>query len=128
MKTHILFTHSPLFPTPAQLDSRETGAVAEFWGIVREAEGALTLQGLHYEAYIPMAEKLLSRLLHEIAQIHPCHCVEFAHRLGWVPVGEASLWIRVQSRHRAQAFAFMAESITRLKTDVPVWKMIQRPL
>jgi molybdopterin synthase catalytic subunit len=46
----------------------------------------------------------------------------FIHRLGWVPVGEASLFVRVLSAHRGEALRFLAEAINRLKTDVPIWK------
>jgi len=50
--------------------------------------------------------------------------VEFIHRLGWVPVGEASLYIRVLSSHRAEGLRFLADSIDRLKQDVPIWKRV----
>jgi molybdopterin synthase catalytic subunit len=42
--------------------------------------------------------------------------------LEFVPVGEASLFIRITSRHRQASLAMMAELIDRLKADVPIWK------
>jgi hypothetical protein len=44
-----------------------------------------------------------------------------------VPVGEASLVIRVLSSHRAEGLAFLAEAVIRLKQDVPIWKMAAAP-
>jgi molybdopterin synthase catalytic subunit len=87
-------------------------------------EGDRRLEGLLYEAYLPMAHKYLDRIFRELEGMYPCHCVEFVHRLGWVPVNEASLWMRVQSSHRGEAFGMLSESIRRMKIDVPIWKSI----
>jgi molybdopterin synthase catalytic subunit len=123
MKTEIVFTHEPIVATSPALPSREIGACVEFQGIVREIEQGQPLAGLHYEAYESMARRILDRHFAELGAKHPCAAVLFVHRLGWVPVGEASLFIRVLSAHRGEALAFLAECIDRLKTDVPVWKM-----
>lgn len=122
MQVEIVFTHKPIVIPPAQLPSREIGACIEFQGIVRELEQGEALAGLGYEAHEPMARTLLARHFAELAQQHPCAAVLFIHRLGWVPVGEASLFIRVLSAHRGEALRFLAEAIDRLKTDVPIWK------
>jgi molybdopterin synthase catalytic subunit len=37
-------------------------------------------------------------------------------------VGEASLFVRVQSKHRGPALAFCGALIDRMKEDVPIWK------
>lgn len=124
MLVEIQFTHSPIEVTggaPAW-PSREIGACLEFRGIVRELENGAALAGLHYEAYELMARKLLDRHFAELAALHPCTAVTFIHRLGWVPVGEASLYIRVLSAHRGEGLAFLAAAIDRLKQDVPIWK------
>lgn len=125
MKIQIHFTEDPICVPSADPHSREIGAIAEFWGVVREAEGTQKLAGLFYEAHPTMAQKHMERILHELERLHPCDSFDFIHRLGWVPVGEASLWIRVQSRHRAEAFALLSESIRRMKVDVPIWKNIR---
>jgi len=122
MKTEILFTHEPIVVPPLGLPSREIGACVEFQGIVREMEGEQTLTGLFYEAYEAMARPLLEKHFAELAAIHPCADVLFIHRLGWVPVGEASLFVRVISAHRGESLRFLADAIDRLKKDVPIWK------
>jgi len=122
MQIVIEFTHGPIAPPALDLPSREIGASLEFSGIVRELENGAPLKGLHYEAHEPMARKHLVRHMEETGLLHPCEAVHFIHRLGWVPVNEASLFVRVLSAHRGEALEFLAELINRLKTDVPIWK------
>jgi molybdopterin synthase catalytic subunit len=122
MKTEIIFTRTPIeIPvfTPA---SKEIGASVEFYGLVREMENGNPLLGLDYEAYEPMAARQLERIFNELNQLHPVAAVTLIHRLGWVPVGEASLFVRVQSAHRGEALAFCGQAIDRMKLDVPIWK------
>ena len=107
---------------PQKLPSNEIGACLEFFGIVRELENGKKIPGLHYEAHEAMARKELEKIFNELAGHHPCEEMYFSHRLGFVPVGEASLFIRIAARHRQAALTLMAELIDRLKTDVPVWK------
>ena len=124
MKIAITFTDDAIVVPELALPTREIGAVVEFQGLVREMEGGDALEGLFYEAYEGMAEKVLRAHLEELGEIHGCTAVEFIHRLGWVPVGEASLYIRVLSSHRAEGLRFLADSIDRLKQDVPIWKRV----
>ena len=123
MKTHIAFTRSPIVPPVAPPAAREIGAVLEFSGVVRESENGKKIPGLRYEAYEPMARSQLEKICAELAAKHACEELWFIHRLEFVPVGEPSLFIRINARHRGPALALMAELIDRLKTDVPVWKI-----
>ena len=125
MDIEIHFTDQRITVPVVSLPSREIGAVVEFHGIVRELEGERALSGLLYEAYEPMARKVLERHLAELGEIHGCAAVYFIHRTGWVPVGEASLYLSVASSHRAEALRFLADAIDRLKLDVPIWKRVE---
>jgi molybdopterin synthase catalytic subunit len=122
MKTRIEFTRSPIVPPAREFSTREIGACLEFSGVVRELENGVKIPGLFYEAYEPMARMELEKILRELAANNPCEEVVFIHRLDFVPVGEASLFIRIGARHRRAALALMGELIDRLKADVPVWK------
>jgi molybdopterin synthase catalytic subunit len=124
MHFSILFTNSPIVVPAASTGARETGAVVEFHGVVRELENGVPLSGLHYEAYEPMARRQLESIFEALERSAPVHSVEFIHRLGWVPVGEASLYIRVMASHRGEAFAFCKETIDAMKRDVPIWKTV----
>ncbi|MEI9896852.1 MAG: molybdenum cofactor biosynthesis protein MoaE [Chthoniobacter sp.] len=126
MEKQIAFTTAPIVIPPATLPSREIGACVEFQGIVRELEQGQALAGLQYEAHESMARRHLERIFDELCAVHPCAGVVFIHRLGWVPVGEASLFVRVISSHRGEALRFLAEAIDRMKADVPIWKCAPR--
>ena len=122
METHITFTRGPIAVPALALPSREIGTCVEFSGIVREMERGSVLAGLHYEAYEPMAARQLARIFDELNAAHPCAAVHFIHRLGWVPVGEASLFVRVLAEHRGEALRFLTAAIDRMKADAPIWK------
>ena len=123
MKTRIEFIRIPIVPPAAKLMSREIGAVLEFSGLVRELENGRKIPGLRYEAYEPMARTQLEKIFQEVGIKMPYDEIHFIHRLDFVPVGEASLFIRISAGHRQPALALMGELIDRLKADVPVWKM-----
>lgn len=122
MQIEIQFTHEPIVVPPLTLPSREIGACVEFQGLVREMEKGEPLTGLSYEAYHPMAGQQMCRIFEELATVHPCEAVHFIHRLGWVPVGEVSIFIRVLGSHRGEALALCGAAINRMKADVPIWK------
>lgn len=99
-----------------------TGARAEFAGIVRGEEAGRDIAALEYEAYQPMAENVMRRILTELGQRHPCQSVHVTHRIGVIPVGETAVQIIALARHRAEAFAMLTGFMDRLKQDVPIWK------
>jgi molybdopterin synthase catalytic subunit len=99
-----------------------TGAIVEFHGIVRAQEQDREIDALHYEAYGEMARKQFEKIIAELNALHPVHSIVITHRLGRVPVGQPSLYIRVHSAHRAEAFAFASKLIDQMKEDVPIWK------
>jgi molybdopterin synthase catalytic subunit len=123
----IQFTEQPISPPLLELPSKEIGACVEFQGIVRAREKGQVLEGLRYEAYEPMARRVLDRIFDELAAEQGCDAVLFIHRLGWVPVGEASLFVRVLAAHRGEALRFCADAIDRMKADVPIWKVSSPP-
>ena len=125
MIEQVTFTHDAIVVPPLVLPSREIGACVEFLGIVRELEGGNALAGLHYEAYESMARKQFTKVFAELAEQYPILAVTLIHRLGWVPIGETSLFIRVLAGHRAEAFHFCHRAIDRMKEDVPIWKVIR---
>ena len=122
MEISIEFTTAPIVAPPLMLPGREIGASVEFLGIVRELEQGAALSGLHYEAHESMAARHLRRIFEELTAANPCQTVQFIHRLGFVAVGEASLFIRVLASHRGEALRFCADAIDRMKADVPIWK------
>ena len=119
----VIFTREKISPPELALTGKEVGAVVEFWGIVRETEGERSLSGLHYEAYESMARSEFARIAEELSRQFPVQSALVIHRLDWVPVGEASLFARVCSKHRGAALGFCEALIDRMKEDVPIWKV-----
>lgn len=122
MDADVIFTHDLIVAPPLRLPSHEVGACVEFLGIVRELEAGAPLTGLLYEAYEPMARRMFARIIGDLEKEHPARMVTVIHRLGWVPVGEASLFVRVIAKHRGPALGFCGALIDRMKADVPIWK------
>ncbi|HMN95527.1 MAG TPA: molybdenum cofactor biosynthesis protein MoaE [Phycisphaerales bacterium] len=77
---------------------------------------------LEYEAYEPMALRLMSDLAEQVAERHDLGLVRVHHALGAVPIGAASVLIQVAAGHRDAAFAACRTLIDRLKLEVPIWK------
>jgi len=94
----------------------------DFFGVVRENENDTTISGLEYEAFVEMAEAELARISEETAQKFSLGSVIVHHRIGFVPAGEASLFVRVSARHRGAAFAGSQQLVELLKARVPIWK------
>ncbi len=87
-----------------------------FHGVTRE------VPALEYEAYAEMAlSKLRSVALSAVARHGLCRAA-VAHRVGTVPLSEASVVIGVSAPHRAEAFAGAREIIDELKAQAPIWK------
>ena len=104
------------------------GAVAEFSGVVRDQENGESIAAIEYEAFSPMAENEMRRILSSLAEIHPCLAAKVVHRVGIIPVGATAIQVVILARHRDPAFAMLAEFMNLLKKDVPIWKRLALPL
>jgi molybdopterin synthase catalytic subunit len=111
------------------------GAVVTFLGQTRETPGTPApgevvpagvegqrVEGLSYEAFVPMAVGVLDAIADEIAQRYGVDRIAILHRTGEVPVGEASVLIVAAAEHRAQAFEACRYAIEELKARAPIWK------
>ena len=98
------------------------GAAVYFTGVVRAQEAGQPIRALEYEAFVPMAEHQFELIFQKIEAQWPIDSVRLVHRVGVVPVNEASLWVEVLAPHRAQAFAACQFLIDELKRTVPIWK------
>lgn len=92
------------------------GAIVAFQGTTRE------VQRLDYEAYVEMAEQRIRQILTECLESHGLQAIAAEHRVGSVPLGEASVIVAVSAAHRAEAFAGAREAIDRIKAEAPIWK------
>jgi molybdopterin synthase catalytic subunit len=109
-------------PLVRQASQPAAGAVVAFIGITREFTGTKQTVELAYESYRELALTRLSQLEDSARQRWPLVECIVVHRLGLVPVGEASVAVTVSSAHRRIAFEAAEWLIDALKRDVPIWK------
>ncbi len=92
------------------------GAIVCFEGTTRDVER------LEYEAYGEMARERIAAILHSCVERHGLEAAAAEHRVGGVPLGEASVIVAVSAAHRAEAFAGAREAIDAIKAQAPIWK------
>jgi MoaE-MoaD fusion protein len=121
--THCRVVERPLALAEAveMVRSPARGAVVTFQGDVRAETKGRKVTHLEYEAYLPMAERSLSRIAAELEQEHGA-AVAIVHRVGHLLPGEAAVVIACAAPHRAAAFRACEGAIERLKREVPIWK------
>ncbi|XP_042806058.1 molybdopterin synthase catalytic subunit isoform X1 [Panthera onca] len=98
------------------------GAVSLFVGTTRNNFEGKKVISLEYEAYLPMAENEIRKICSDIRQKWPVKHIAVFHRLGLVPVSEASIIIAVSSAHRTSSLEAVSYAIDTLKAKVPIWK------
>jgi molybdopterin synthase catalytic subunit len=103
------------------------GACVVFEGVVRNHHQGKPVESIFYDAYRPMAEKEIARIVDGVQKEFPDVAVGVAHRLGHLRVGDASIVIACCSPHRGVAFDACRAMIDRIKQTVPIWKKERGP-
>jgi len=98
------------------------GGIATFTGMVRLHSRGTTIDHLEYEAYAPMAIKVMTELCNEIEAEIPGTRIAVEHRVGTLQIGDIAVVIAAAAPHRAEAFTACRAMIDRLKDRVPIWK------
>ncbi|MBI4514779.1 MAG: molybdenum cofactor biosynthesis protein MoaE [Deltaproteobacteria bacterium] len=118
-----IVTHAiALGPLLAAVSDPAAGAVVTFLGTTRNENEGRRVTELEYEAYPEMAVAELCKIGDTAKARWPIHAIAIVHRIGVVPIGEASVAIAVSAGHRAAAFEACRFAIDRLKEVVPIWK------
>ena len=100
----------------------DCGALAVFLGTTRDHHDGRRVVRLAYEAYEPMALAALESLEREAAGRYEIAACRIVHRLGEVPLSEASVAVIVAAGHRGPAFDACRWAMDELKRTVPIWK------
>jgi molybdopterin synthase catalytic subunit len=106
---------------------RSDGAYVLFEGVVRNHHDGRSVESIFYDAYRPMAEKEMQKIVREVEQRYPDVIVAVLHRLGHLVVGESSIAIVAASPHRVESFEAARMMIDRIKETVPIWKKERGP-
>jgi molybdopterin synthase catalytic subunit len=128
MKRHVRISTEPINEAALQAERQASvgaGAVVYFIGLVRGIEAGAAIEGLEYESFQRMVEHQFDLLLDRVQKRWPIESVRLVHRIGFVKVNEASLWVEIVAPHRSEAFAASQWLIDEMKKVVPIWKKPQ---
>jgi molybdopterin synthase catalytic subunit len=99
------------------------GAVVTFVGRARDrADDGRGVLELEYEAYPEMAESVLAAIEREAQERWADASVSVVHRVGIVPIGEATVAIVTAAPHRSDAYEANRFVIEAIKERLPIWK------
>ena len=112
------------------------GAIVAFLGVTRATPGTpapgeedeaarhvgTPVLGLTYEAFEELTLRVMERVAAEVEARHGVRRLAIVHRVGEVPLGEASVAIVAGAAHRAEAFEACRYAIDELKARAPIWK------
>lgn len=105
-----------------KLNYPDCGALLVFYGISRNHHKGKKVEKLYYEGYEEMAEKKMAEIREKALSQFDIKDLAIVHRLGEVPIQEASLLVVVASAHRKPALQAVDFVIDNIKKDVPIWK------
>jgi molybdopterin synthase catalytic subunit len=100
----------------------DCGAIALFLGTSRDHHEGRKVARLAYEAYEPMALAALETLERGVCARYAVASCRIVHRLGDVPLTEASVAVVVAAPHRGPVFDACRWAMDELKRNVPIWK------
>ncbi|MFY0538517.1 molybdenum cofactor biosynthesis protein MoaE [Nannocystis pusilla] len=98
------------------------GGIDIFVGNVRDRSRGHDIARLEYEAYEPMALRVMQQIGAAVEAETPGVRVAIHHRLGVLQIGDSAVIVAASAPHRAEAFAACRAAIEQLKQDVPIWK------
>jgi molybdopterin synthase catalytic subunit len=119
-----------------RLATDEDGGVVVFLGRTRVSPGTpapgqeaeaerhagRSVEELEYEAFEPLALRVLGQIADEIETRFGVTRLAIVHRTGRVPLGEASVLVVAVAGHRGAAFDAARYAIDETKARAPIWK------
>lgn len=80
-----------------------------------------TVAAIDYTTYEEMALEKMHAIREDIFAKYELTCMHVYHSLGTVMAGEICLFVFTSSRHRKAAVEACAETVERIKAELPVW-------
>ncbi len=119
---HIQDTEINYIELFGQFRNPNSGAVVLFSGEVRASNKGKEVTHLEYEAYAPMANKLIAEILTEATKKWKLNDALCVHRTGRVEISGCAVVVITGAAHRKEAYAANQFIIDRVKNEVPIWK------
>lgn len=105
-----------------RVEGSHIGAIVTFIGTVRNHARGKSVISLDYEAYEPMASRVLEQIVVKLESEIEGVTLAIAHRTGLLEVGEQSVAIAAASPHRDEAYKACRAALEEIKKDLPIWK------
>ena len=105
-----------------KLADPDVGAHGWFVGVTRRTTADRITAGLSYQAHREMARRELHRIADDAIERFSLARLVIVHRLGEVPLGQASVVVGCSSSHRPATFQALPWIMDVLKREVPIWK------
>lgn len=102
--------------------SEDAGAVVIFSGEVRNINNGKSVAKLEYEAYRPMADNGIQKILAEAITKFSLNRAVCIHRIGLLNISECAVVVVTSAPHRDMAYQANIYIIDRVKHEVPIWK------
>ena len=102
--------------------SRQTGAIASFVGVVRDMNEGQQVATMELEHYPGMTENSIASIVDEACQRWQLFGVTVVHRIGKLAPTEQIVLVAVSAAHRSESFAACEFIMDYLKTRAPFWK------
>ncbi|NYT19421.1 MAG: molybdopterin synthase [Methanosarcinales archaeon] len=100
----------------------KVGGIGSFTGIVRVDNEDFRTSQLEFESYETAAAASIQKIREEIMQQEGIIDVLIHHKVGRIMPLEDIVYIVVAAGHRQQLFPALAETLERVKSEVPIWK------
>jgi len=105
----------------------EVGGIASFLGTVkRSVEDGGRVEELVYENIRSAAEEAVKKIAEEEAMKWGLKGIAVIHRIGRLKPGEPTMLVAVAAASRKQAFPALEETVERVKSEVPIFKLERR--
>src|SRR5437588_1912757 len=105
----------------SSVQESSSGGTVLFSGSVRARNDSGPILGIHYEAYVTMAEAKMSEIEQDTRKKWCINNFIGIHRVGFLAVGETSVAMVVSADHRKEAFEACRYGIDAIKARVPIW-------
>lgn len=105
-----------------QAHSPKAGGIVLFCGEVRGNQQGKPVSYLVYEAYAPLADKVIREIIQTAIQIWNLTHAVALHRIGKLGISDCAVAVVTAHAHRSEAYAANQYIIDRIKHEAPVWK------
>jgi molybdopterin synthase catalytic subunit len=100
----------------------KAGGIVLFSGEVRNHNSGKEVLYLEYEAFVPLAEKMIKEIVDAAKAKWELHFACCIHRIGKLDIGESAVVVITSHSHRGESYEANKYIIDRVKHEAPIWK------